>query len=115
MFQDLRFWYFWNVLPVKVQMVADILKALILARRYCIPSQKLSSPLFVFPLNLGMVFDHPVLYPLHKVKVGINILDENINLLNLTGYVMHQQFNIQQLYALSTLHLCVLYLSENKQ
>ena len=26
---------------------------------------------------------------------------------------MHQQFNIQQLYALSTLYLCVLYLSEN--
>ena len=32
-----------------------------------------------------------------------------------TGYVMHQQFNIQQLYALATLYLCVLYLSENKQ
>jgi len=30
-------------------------------------------------------------------------------------YVMHQQFNIQQLYALPTLYLCVLYLSENKQ
>ena len=28
---------------------------------------------------------------------------------------MHQQFNIQQLYALSTLYLFVLYLSENKQ
>ena len=28
---------------------------------------------------------------------------------------MHQQFNIQQLYALHTLYLCVLYLSENKQ
>jgi len=28
---------------------------------------------------------------------------------------MHQQFNIQQLYALPTLYLCVLYLSENKQ
>ena len=28
---------------------------------------------------------------------------------------MHQQFNIQQLYVLPTLHLCVLYLSENKQ
>jgi hypothetical protein len=27
---------------------------------------------------------------------------------------MHQQFNIQQLYALPTLYLCVLYLSENK-
>ena len=38
-----------------------------------------------------------------------------INLLNPTGYVMHQQFNIQQLYALPTLYLCVLYLSENKQ
>ena len=32
-----------------------------------------------------------------------------------TGHVMHQQFNIQQLYALATLYLCVLYLSENKQ
>ena len=26
-----------------------------------------------------------------------------------TGHVMHQQFNIQQLYALPTLYLCVLY------
>ena len=32
-----------------------------------------------------------------------------------TGHVMHQQFNIQQLYVLPTLCLCVLYLSENKQ
>ena len=32
-----------------------------------------------------------------------------------TGYVTHQQFNIQQLYALPTLYLCVLYLSEDKQ
>jgi len=32
-----------------------------------------------------------------------------------TDHVMHQQFNIQQLYALPTLYLCVLYLSENKQ
>ena len=28
---------------------------------------------------------------------------------------MQQQFNVQQLYALPTLYLCVLYLSENKQ
>ena len=28
---------------------------------------------------------------------------------------MHQQFNIQQLYVLLTLYLCVLYLPENKQ
>ena len=37
------------------------------------------------------------------------------NLLNPTGHVMHQQFNIQQLYVLPTLYLCVLYLSENIQ
>ena len=28
---------------------------------------------------------------------------------------MYRQFNIQQLYALPTVYLCVLYLSENKQ
>ena len=38
-----------------------------------------------------------------------------IKVLKPTGYVMHQQFNIQQLYALPTLYLCALYLSENKQ
>ena len=31
------------------------------------------------------------------------------------GHVMHHQFNIQQLYVLPTLYLCVLCLSENKQ
>ena len=39
----------------------------------------------------------------------------DVNLLKPTGYLMHQQFNIQQLYALPKLYLCVLYLSENKQ
>ena len=38
-----------------------------------------------------------------------------INLLKPTGHVMYRQFNIQQLYALPILYLCVLYLSENKQ
>jgi hypothetical protein len=36
-------------------------------------------------------------------------------LLQPTGHVTHRQFNIQQLYALPTLYLCVLCLSENKQ
>jgi hypothetical protein len=45
-------------------------------------------------------------------KIGIKY---QINLLKPTGYVMHCLFNIQQLYALPTLYLCVLYLSENKQ
>ena len=43
------------------------------------------------------------------------LFNDIFNHLNPTGHVMHQQFNIQQLYALPTLYLCVLYLSENKQ
>ena len=38
-----------------------------------------------------------------------------VNLLKPTGHVVHHQFNIQQLYAVPTLYLCVLHLSENKQ
>ena len=38
-----------------------------------------------------------------------------IKLLKPIGHVMHQQFNIQQLYVLPTLYLFVMYLSENKQ
>ena len=37
------------------------------------------------------------------------------NLSKPTGHVTHHQFHIQQLYALPTLYLCVLYLSQNKQ
>jgi hypothetical protein len=40
---------------------------------------------------------------------------QGLNLLKPAGHVIHQQFNIQQLYVLLTLYLCVLYLSENKQ
>jgi hypothetical protein len=39
----------------------------------------------------------------------------HVNLLKPTGHVIYQQFNIQQLHALPTLYLCVLFLSENKQ
>jgi hypothetical protein len=46
-----------------------------------------------------------------NVQISANV----INLLKPTGYVMHQQFKIQQLHVLPTLYLCVLYLSENKQ
>jgi len=42
-------------------------------------------------------------------------MNEGINLSKPTGYVINQQFDIQQLYALLTLYLCVLNLSENKQ
>ena len=43
------------------------------------------------------------------------IFYDNIKLLKPTGYVMHQQFNIQQPYVLPALYLFVLCLSENKQ
>jgi hypothetical protein len=39
-----------------------------------------------------------------------NLNNRTFNLLKPTVYVMHHQFNVQQLYALPTL-----YLSENKQ
>ena len=55
----------------------------------------------------------------HSSSFGAEIRNDKIytsfNLSNPTGHVMHQHFNIQQLYALPTLYLCVLYLSENKQ
>ena len=49
------------------------------------------------------------------IYIYIAIDRNNVNLLKPTGYVTHQQFNIQQLYALPTLYLCVLYLSESVQ
>jgi hypothetical protein len=42
-------------------------------------------------------------------------LRDSFDLLKPTGHVLHQQFNIQQLYVLPTLYLCVSYLCENKQ
>jgi len=49
------------------------------------------------------------------LALAVTYSSKTFNLLNPTDYVMHQQFNIQQLYALPTLYLCVLYLSQNKQ
>ena len=59
-------------------------------------------------------FRQPQLVP-HREHMPKCFFGHIIKLLNPTGYVMHQQFNIQQLYVLPTLYLCVLYLSENKQ
>ena len=39
----------------------------------------------------------------------------HINLLKPTGYVIEQEFNIQRMYDLPTLYLCILYLSQNQQ
>ena len=49
------------------------------------------------------------------MSTPISIFHDYFNILKPTGHVMHQQFNIQQLYVLPTLYLYVLYLSENKQ
>ena len=62
---------------------------------------------------------HPASYQEHRgVKPAgdpVHPCGAMLNLLKPTGHVMHQQFNIQQLYVLPTLYLFVLYLSENKQ
>ena len=42
-------------------------------------------------------------------------MHQKFNLLKSTGYVMHQQFNIQQLYVLPTLYLYVFCLSEKEE
>ena len=53
---------------------------------------------------------------LNVQRTGLSVHHtELINLLHPTCHVMHQQFNIQQLYVLPKLYLCVLYLSDNKQ
>ena len=54
------------------------------------------------------------MYIIHSTALGVK-QTFLFNLLKSTDHVMHQQFNIQQLYVLPTLYLCVLYLSENKQ
>jgi len=53
-----------------------------------------------------------LLYSVAHLK-RLSALKKKVFYLNF--YVMHHQFNIQQLYVLPTLYLCVLYLSENKQ
>ena len=73
-------------------------------------------------LNLLLKIKEPkcyrlaVLYTYSVATTDSFLIHSNlsINLLKPTGHVMHQQFNIQQLYVLPTLYLCVLYLSENK-
>ena len=53
------------------------------------------------------------LFPIKQRWLSADV--EEINLIKPTCHVMHHQFNIQQLYVLPTLYLCVLCLSENKQ
>jgi len=59
---------------------------------------------------------YPVISPyLVPNKYSSRLHKQYFNVLKPTGYVMHQQSNIQQLYALPALYSCVLYLSKNKQ
>ena len=51
--------------------------------------------------------------PQQSVVVRRRCIHVYFSLLKPTGHLMHQQSNIQQLYVLPTLYLCVLYLPEN--
>ena len=66
--------------------------------------------IFLRAVTIYCIFNN--FFQLSLLQIQSNIC---LNLLNPTGHVMHQQFNIQQLYVLPTLYLCVLYSSENKQ
>jgi hypothetical protein len=59
--------------------------------------------LVILPYELMLPTDAPEHSPLE------------FNLLKHTVHVTYHQFNIQQLYALPTLYLCVFYFFENKQ
>jgi hypothetical protein len=61
-------------------------------------------------INLYVLPFEPATHPFNSALFSITV-----NVLKPTGCVMHQQFNIQQLYALLTPYLCVLYLSEKKR
>jgi hypothetical protein len=68
-------------------------------RKYCVFN------VFSVMISCVLFFSDVLFFQLHTA----------LNLLKPTSHVMHHQFNIQQLYALPALYLCVLYSSENKQ
>ena len=68
-----------------------------------------------FKFNLQLKFINNTIYSYIIVLFRTGLAEKYINLLKPTRHVMHQRFNIQQLYVLPTLYLYVLYLSENKQ
>jgi hypothetical protein len=65
--------------------------------------------------SLDFLSGFQTLHEISRVITKLQTYHSVINLLKPTGHVMHLQFNIQQLYVLPTLYLCVLYLSANKQ
>ena len=82
------------------------------------PGDATSTSLYISTLKLTQFLNEKKSWQLvrnYSIEMICLSAKRHINLLKPTGHVMHQQFNIQQLYALPTLYLCVLYLSENKQ
>ena len=58
---------------------------------------------------------HTSKFMMSSIDTVFRNIENIVNLLKPTGHVMHHQINIQQLHALPTRYLCVLYLSESKQ
>ena len=83
----------------------------------CFVYNLLSEPTNVQNINRNVYFvTYSNMFRRASKHVGILYEIDNIfKLLKPTGHVMRQQFNIQQLYALPKLYLCILYLSENKE
>jgi hypothetical protein len=63
----------------------------------------------LFLFNACKPSTNAVFFPQSEIHVWA-MVKSLINLLKPTGYVMHHQFNIQQLYALPTLYLCFVFI-----
>ena len=63
---------------------------------------------YFFLRSILNVFPLPTL----NAELSTSLSTDSLNLLNPTGHVMHQQFNIQQLYVLPTLYLCFVFIWE---
>ena len=87
-----------------------------MSKIYVIKSYSNEWALFFSHASVSCILSHLLELCISEV-LDLNLDSEisYIYLLKPTSYVMPQQFNIQQLYILPTLYLCVLYLSENKQ
>ena len=93
--------------------------ALLLLFCFNVVKMLLSNYIMCMPLNLSdIIFEVSHLSHVRNFWLWSSspcMVCRCVNHLQPTCYVTHGRFNIQQLYALPTLYLCVLCLSENKQ
>jgi hypothetical protein len=115
---------FWDVTLFRLATAYRMLSSSVFSSptlSFFILTENPSAPFLVRRLQLvtNIIVNFYVIHNRFIIRIYTILVPTNphkyVNLLKPTGYVMHHQFNIQQLYALPTMYFCVLYLSENKQ